>query len=161
MSYNPVAWPESSALCVISKVLCWLEGLNSSFKYFAVCEAELRLSVGFSLLFHGSFSIWLLTLASTVVVHVCTKSLQSCVTLCYPLDCSQPGSSVCVCVCMCAKLLLSCPTPWDPMDCNLPGSSVCEILQARTLERVAISFSRGSFQPRDGTGISSVSCFGR
>ena len=94
MSYNPVAWPESSALCVISKVLCWLEGLNSSFKYFAVCEAELRLSVGFSLLFHGSFSIWLLTLASTVVVHVCTKSLQSCVTLCYPLDCSQPGSSV-------------------------------------------------------------------
>ena len=70
MSYNPVAWPESSALCVISKVLCWLEGLNSSFKYFAVCEAELRLSVGFSLLFHGSFSIWLLTLASTVVVHV-------------------------------------------------------------------------------------------
>ena len=29
----------------------------------------------------------------------------------------------------------------NPMDCSLPGSSVCEILQARILERVAISFS--------------------
>ena len=38
-----------------------------------------------------------------------------------------------------------------PMDYSLPGSSVHEISQARTLEWVAISFSRGSFQPRDGT----------
>ena len=34
------------------------------------------------------------------------------------------------------------------MDCSPPGSSVHGILQARILERVAISFSRGSFQPR-------------
>ena len=38
----------------------------------------------------------------------------------------------------------SCPTLWDPMDCNLPGSSVHGILQARILEKVAISFCRGS-----------------
>ena len=44
------------------------------------------------------------------------------------------------------------------MDCNLPGSSVHGILQARILEWVAISFSRGSSQPRDGTLIS---CIGR
>ena len=37
------------------------------------------------------------------------------------------------------------------MDCNLPGSSVHGILQARMLEWVAISFSRGSFWPRDQT----------
>ena len=37
----------------------------------------------------------------------------------------------------------------DPMDCNLPGSSVHGILQARILEWVAMSFSRGSSQPRD------------
>ena len=37
-----------------------------------------------------------------------------------------------------------CPTPCDPMDCSLPGSSVRGILQARVLECVAISFSRGS-----------------
>ena len=41
-----------------------------------------------------------------------------------------------------------CPTPWDPMDCSPPGSSVHGILQARILEWVAISFSRGSSQPR-------------
>ena len=41
----------------------------------------------------------------------------------------------------------------DPMDCNLPGSSVHGISQARTLEWVAISFSRGSSRPRDQTCI--------
>ena len=41
-----------------------------------------------------------------------------------------------------------CPTLWDPMDCSPPGSSVHRILQARILKRVAILFSRGSFQPR-------------
>ena len=43
----------------------------------------------------------------------------------------------------------SCPTLCEPMDCSLPGSSVHGLLQARILERVAISFSRGSSQPRD------------
>ena len=42
------------------------------------------------------------------------------------------------------KLLQSCPTLRDPMDYILPGSSVHAIFQARVLERVAISFSRGS-----------------
>src|SRR5574340_808716 len=37
-----------------------------------------------------------------------------------------------------------CPTPSDPMDCSLPGSLVHGILQARLLEWVAISSSRGS-----------------
>ena len=44
-----------------------------------------------------------------------------------------------------AKSLQSCPTLCDPIDGSLPGSLVPEILQARTLEWVAISFSRGSF----------------
>ena len=39
----------------------------------------------------------------------------------------------------------------DPMDCSLPGSSVYEIVQARILEWVAISSSRGSSQPSDQT----------
>ena len=42
----------------------------------------------------------------------------------------------------------------DPMDCSPPGSSVLEIFQARILEWVAISFSRGSSQPRDRTRVS-------
>ena len=42
-----------------------------------------------------------------------------------------------------------CPTLCDPMDCSPPGSSVREILQASILEWVAIPFFRGSSQPRD------------
>ena len=45
----------------------------------------------------------------------------------------------------------SCPTLCNHVDCSPPGSSVHGILQARILEWVAISFSRGSSQPRDQT----------
>ena len=62
---------------------------------------------------------------------MCVKSLQSCLTLCYPTDCSPPGSSV------------------------------CGIPQARMLEWVAIPFSRGSSWPRDWTCVSYISCIGR
>ena len=48
----------------------------------------------------------------------------------------------------------SCLTLCDPMDCSLPGSSIRGILQARILEWVTISFSRGSSQPRDRTQVS-------
>ena len=40
-----------------------------------------------------------------------------------------------------------CLTLCDPMDCSLPGSSLHEILQARILEWVAIPFSRGLPNP--------------
>ena len=43
----------------------------------------------------------------------------------------------------------SCLTLCDPMDCSLPGSSVHGIFQAIVLEWIAISFSRGSSQPRN------------
>ena len=43
----------------------------------------------------------------------------------------------------------SCPALCDPMDCSPPGSTIHGILQARVLEWGAISFSRGSSQPRD------------
>ena len=44
-----------------------------------------------------------------------------------------------------------CPTHSDSRDCSPPGSSVHGILQARILEWVTISYSRGSSQPRDQT----------
>ena len=46
-------------------------------------------------------------------------------------------------------LVAQCPTLCDPMDCSPPGSSVRGILQARILEWVAVSSSRGSSRPRD------------
>ena len=50
----------------------------------------------------------------------------------------------------------SCLTLCDPMDCSPPGFSVHGILQARILECVAISFSRGSSRPRDQTHVSCI-----
>ena len=55
--------------------------------------------------------------------------------------------------CLVAK---SCLTFCDPMDYSPQGSSVHEILQARILEWVATSFSRGSSWPRDQTQVSSL-----
>ena len=55
----------------------------------------------------------------------------------------------------------SCPTLCYPIVCGLPSSSVHRILQARVLERVAIPFSRRSPRPRDQTCISLSSCIGR
>ena len=50
----------------------------------------------------------------------------------------------------------SCPTLCHPMDCSLPGSSVHGIFQAIVLEWIAISFSRGTSQPRDRTRVSHI-----
>ena len=87
------------------------------------------------------------------------KSLQSCPTLCDPIDGSPPGSPRpwdspgkntgvgCHFLLQCMKVksesefTQSCPTLSDPMDCSLPGSSVHGIFQARVLEWVAIAFS--------------------
>ena len=123
-------------------------------------------------------------------VHV--RSLQSCLTLCNPMDCSLPGSFVygfpqarilewfampssrgssqprdqTQISCTAGRFFTmstgffsierslvkesenevtqSCLTLCDPMDCSLRGSSIHGIFQARVLEWVAISFSRGS-----------------
>ena len=61
----------------------------------------------------------------------------------------------CCCCCLVAK---PCPSLCNPMDCHPPGSSVYGISQAKILEYVAISFSRGSSWPRDRTLIF---CIGR
>ena len=61
----------------------------------------------------------------------------------------------------CAKLLQLYPTLCDPMDCRPPGSSVHGILQARLLEWLAISSSRASSWCKDRKCVSHVSCAGR
>ena len=55
-----------------------------------------------------------------------------------------------------SEIAQSCPTLCDPMDCSLPGSSIYGIFQARVLEWVAIAFSRGSSWTRDQTWVSCV-----
>ena len=58
----------------------------------------------------------------------------------------------------CMLSLQSCLTLSDPMDCSLPGCSVHGILQARILEWAAMPSSRGSFPPRDQTQVSRHCC---
>ena len=67
-------------------------------------------------------------LAPSKILCVCTQSLQSCLTLC------------------------------DPMDCSPPGSSVHGILQERIQKWVVMPSSEGSFRHRDWTGVSWGSC---
>ena len=55
-----------------------------------------------------------------------------------------------------SEVAQSCPTLCDPVDCSPPGSSAHGILQARILEWVAISFSRGSSQLKDWTQVSCI-----
>ena len=59
---------------------------------------------------------------------------------------------------LCARSHL---TLCDPVNCSPPGSSVHRVFQAITLERIATSYSRGSSQPRDRTRSSCISCTGR
>ena len=58
--------------------------------------------------------------------------------------------------CLHAKLLQSCLTLCDPMHCSPPGSSVHRILQARILEWVATPSSKGSSHPRAQTRSSCI-----
>ena len=75
--------------------------------------------------------------------------LFSCHSTCWE---PQYLSTVC-----CAKSLQSCLTLCDPMDWSLPDPSVHGILQAGILEWVALPSSRGSSQPRDQTQVSCIS----
>ena len=61
-----------------------------------------------------------------------------------PLD--SPVLALPLVLCLVAQL---CPTLCNPMDCSPPGSSVHGILQTRILEWVAMPSSRGSSQPKD------------
>ena len=98
-------------------------------------------------------------MAVSAAAAAAAKSLQSCPTLCDPVDGSPPGSPIpgilqartlqvgCHFLLQCTKVksesevAQSCPTLSDPVDCSVPGSSVPGIFQARVLEWGAIAFS--------------------
>ena len=104
---------------------------------------------------------------------MCVLVEQSCLTLCDPMDCSPPGSSVCGILqarilewvsipfsrCVCVLSCFSCSwlfaTLWT-VACQ--GLLSIWILQARILEWVSMSFPRGSSQPRDRTRVSWSPC---
>ena len=75
--------------------------------------------------------------------HSCNEGSIASLDVCYLNACMQ---------------LQSCPTLCDPMDCNPPASSDHGILQARILEWVVRPSSRGTPRPRDQTYDSFISC---
>ena len=86
------------------------------------------------------------------LISVCTKWFPFIISF-YPHNSAG--------IIMCVLVALSCPTLCDPMDCNPPGSSVRGILQARILEKIAISSSRASSWLRNQTRVSCISCIDR
>ena len=64
------------------------------------------------------------------------------------------------CLCVCVKVLQLCPTLCDPVDCSQPGSSVRGILQAIILEWIVMPSPRGSSQSRERRPIAYISCIG-
>ena len=68
---------------------------------------------------------------------------------CAEVGLPEPSLGLDDCCHLVSEVAQSCPTLCDPMNCSLPGSSIYGIFQARKLECVAISFSRRSSQPRD------------
>ena len=89
----------------------------------------------------------------TISVLLSISPLMS-VSVCHVLSCSYAGYM------KWSQVAHLCPTLCDPMDCSLPGS-IHGIFQARILEWVAITFSRGSSRPRDRTWVSRIAgrCF--
>ena len=97
--------------------------------------------------FLASFTGWFLFYISTVCFKFCYH--EKWITLSV-----RNTVSVVPVYCCCYLVAKSCRLFGNPMDCSPPGSSVHGILQAGILEWVAISFSRGSSQPRDWTRVS-------
>ena len=113
----------------------------------------------------SAFLLSLLPSLESVCVCVC-ECVWECVCVCvWERECVCVCERECVCervcvwVCVCVWVWVSsvvqlCPTLCDPMDCSPPGSCVHGISQARILGWVAISFCRGSSQPRDQNWVS-------
>ena len=94
----------------------------------------------------GSTAAWSEPPCVCPAAAAAVKSLQSCLTLCDPIDGSPPGPAGVGChfLLQCMKVKSEsevsqlCPTCSDPMDCSLPGSSIPGIFQAQVLESGAI-----------------------
>ena len=106
--------------------------------------------LGFQLLYLIWFNIKL-----ALVFIICSNRFLSKLLICYLKNkqACHPADTFVDCKYF-WYILQSCPTLCDPMDCSLSGSSVHGIFQARVLEWIAISFSRGSSRPRNRTWVS-------
>ena len=120
---------------VLAHILCWLR--------LEYCHSIIPLCLYLGRSFHLNALSTSIAIYESLgaCVHARAKLLQSCLTLCDPMDCNPPGSSVhgspgkntgvgCQFLLQCMKVksesevAQSCPTLSDPMNCSLPGSSI-------------------------------------
>ena len=123
------------------------------FQILEQCLMNTRSTKYLSLLVQQNLCVNLVVIHILVTAAAAAKLLQSCPTLCDPIDSSpwdSPGKNTgvgCHFLLQCMKVksesevAQSCPTPSNPMDCSPPGSSIHGIFQARVLEWGAIAFS--------------------
>ena len=87
----------------------------------------------------------ILSLSASFIYFYINLYIYTCVSVCQKLAIWHLSEG---------KVAQLCPTLCNPMDCSLPGSSVHGILQAKILEWVSVPFSKESSQPRDQTQVS-------
>ena len=118
-----------------------------------LCESWTRLMTCVSIKFPNRKNLSFLYYHCAYVI-MWEKTLKKCV-----IQLTKEGMLICkMQVCMLSHF--SRLTLCDPMDCSLPGSSVHGIFQARILVWVTMSPWRGSSWPRDQTWVSCISCIG-
>ena len=153
----------------------WLKRLSSSSSnsFFLVQLSHPYMTTGKTIaltrqIFVGKvMSLLFNMLSAAAAAAAAAKSLQSCLTLCDPIDSSPPGSALpeilqtrktgvgCHFLLQCMKmkseieLAQSCPTLRDPMDHSLLGLSIHGIFQARVLEWGAIAFSKRKLSSKE------------
>ena len=143
-----MAWIQCGFMCAWQRLSCFLMSMALISPLFT--QTTTRHRPNLALYDLGPVSSLCLSFPICKVDRIMAPTLQGCmrfnITTCVIL----PGL---VCI---SEVTQSCPTLCDPMDCSPPGSSIHGILQARILEWVAISFSRGSSRPRDRTQVSRI-----
>ena len=125
-------WQKSIFWVILGKVLIRSNGMNCTSHPFQIYASFTQNIPRFFFLNHDYYVLVYFQLISASLCHAPSFFLLF--------------SAFQVLVC---SVTQSCPAPCDPIDCSPPGSSVYGIFQARILEQVAISYSRGSSQLKD------------
>ena len=126
---------------------CILLDFLKSFVYLFMfsCTGPLLMLTLFSSIMSGVLDKQYGRIVSFAIIWTYHKKFYTCQ--------SGVGNGMCVCVCVCVCISHSVMSDCGRLDCSPPGSSVHGILQARILEWVTISYSRGSFRHRDWTQV--------
>ena len=148
--------PSHSAICLVLDILSSWYTYHKSFKYQLdpwVIRIRRKCTSPISWILWSLYSQQAGSLSSKSVYHAVWFGKYD---HCSPAQLSKLYHvlTICYILCWCHVHAQLCLTLCNPMGCSPPGSSVHGIFQARILELVAISYSRGSSWPRDRTCVS-------